>query len=138
MARLLFGGILTLLVLSITACSSLVLIPTYELVVKAVSMQIEQAQEELEQKLDLDFEGFTVEHLVINQQQALTIENLPGYHLEGVYDLKVKLPTRQITQLHNHFNIYLQIQKEGKSWRLLIPEKSGEKQPLVWRGYLII
>ncbi|AFZ56518.1 hypothetical protein H6G54_12760 [Anabaena cylindrica FACHB-243] len=134
MVRFVFTGILVFL----TACSSIALLPTYELVQKAIAIQLEQTQQQLNQKLDLDFQKFNIKGLSITQQQPLTIENLPAYRVRGTYDLTVKLPKRQLTQPQKPFEVYLQIQREGKTWRLLLPEKNSENPQLVWHSYLIL
>ncbi|TAF08159.1 MAG: hypothetical protein EAZ77_07580 [Nostocales cyanobacterium] len=134
MVRFVFIGILVLL----TACSSIALLPTYELVEKAIAIQLQQTQQELQQKLDLDFKKFDLQRVSITQQQPLTIENLPAYRVQGTYDLTVKLPNKQISQPQKPFEIYLQIQREGKSWRLLLPEKSNNDKPSIWHSYLIL
>ncbi len=134
MVRLVLTGILIFL----TACSSIALQPTYELVEKAIAIQLEQTQQQLKQKLDLDFQKFDIKRVAIIQQQPLTIENLPAYHVQGTYDLTVKLPKKQITQPQKPFDIYLQIQREGKSWRLLLPEKTNNDKPSIWHSYQLI
>jgi hypothetical protein len=135
MIRVVFTGILLLLV---TACTGVALLPTYELVQKAIAIQLEQTQQQLSQKLDLDFQKFDIQGLSITQQQPLTIENLPAYHVQGTYNLTVKLPNREIKQPQKPFEIYLQIQREGKSWRLLVPEKNKENTRSIWHSYLIL
>ncbi|MEA5554280.1 hypothetical protein VB713_25425 [Anabaena cylindrica UHCC 0172] len=134
MVRFILIGILVFL----TSCSSIALLPTYELVQKAIAIQLEQTQQQLNQKLDLDFQKFNIKRLSITQQQSLTIENLPAYRVRGTYDLTFKLPKRQLTQPQKPFEVYLQMQREGKTWRLLLPEKSGENPQLVWHSYLIL
>lgn len=127
-----------ILLILITACSSIVLLPTPELVQKAVALQLEQTQQELNQQLDLNFQKFNIQlqRISITQQQPLTIENLPAYRVRGNYDLTVKLPKRSFKQVQRPFEVYLQIQQEGKSWRLLIPEKN--RQYPQWHSYLIL
>ncbi|MEB3147768.1 MAG: hypothetical protein VKL60_01950 [Sphaerospermopsis sp.] len=134
MMRSILIGILILL----TACSSIALQPTYELVEKAIAIQLEQTQQQLTQKLDLDFQKFEIKQVVITQEEPLTIEYLPAYHVQGTYDLTVKLPKKQITQPQKPFDIYLQIQREGKSWRLLLPEKTNNDKPSIWHSYQLM
>jgi hypothetical protein len=121
-----------------TACSSLVLFPTNELVQKAIALQLEQTQQQINQQLTLDLEKFEIKQLAVTQQQFLRIENLPAFRVQGTYDLIAKLPNRGLTQLQKSFDLYLQIQKEGKSWRLLLPEKSDPTTQTIWRGYLVL
>jgi hypothetical protein len=104
---------------------------------KAIAFGLEQTQQKLSQQLDLDFQGFEIKRLSITQEQPLTIENLPAFHVQGSYDLIVKLPKRRLTQPKKTFDVYLQIQQEGKTWRLLIPEKGSKNTQLIWRSYLV-
>ena len=112
----------TIFIVFLTACTTIALSPTPELVQKAIALQLEQTQQQLNQQLDLNFQKFNIQRISITQQQPLTIENLPAYRVQGNYDFTVKLPKRSFKQLEKPFEVYLQIQKEGKSWRLLIPE----------------
>jgi hypothetical protein len=134
MIRFVLTGILLLLM---TACTSLALLPTYDLVEKGIMIQLEQTQQGLQQKVDLDFQKFDIKGVSITQQQPLNIGNLPAYRVQGTYDLIFKLPNQEISQLQKPFDIYLQIQREGKSWRLLLPEKK-DRTPSIWHSYLIL
>ncbi|AFY31065.1 hypothetical protein Cal7507_0575 [Calothrix sp. PCC 7507] len=133
--RLVLTAILLVL---LTACGTIGLLPTSQLVQKAIALQLEQTQQQLNQKLDLDFQGLEIKRLSISQEQPLTVENLPAFRVRGTYDLIIKLPERQLTQLQQQFEIYLQIQREGKSWRLLLPDKNSKDNQAVWRSYLIL
>lgn len=135
MLRLVLTGILVLL---LTACGTIGLLPTDKLVQKAIALQLEQTQKQLNQKLDLDFQGLEIKKLRIKQEKPLTVENLPAFRVRGTYDLVIKLPERQLTQPQQQFELYLQIQREGKSWRLLLPDKSSKEPEPVWRSYLIL
>ncbi|MEC4816912.1 MAG: hypothetical protein SAK29_27120 [Scytonema sp. PMC 1069.18] len=126
-----------ILVVLLTACATSVLAPTYETVENALAFEVEQIQQQLSQQLDLDFQGFDINRLSITKQQPLTIENLLTYHIWGTYNLTFKLPKRQIKQPQKPFDLYLQLQKEGKTWRLLKPERSDRTSQTVWRSYLI-
>jgi predicted XRE-type DNA-binding protein len=134
MVRLVLTAILLILV---TACGSIGLLPTNDLVQKAIALGLEQTQQKLSQQLDLDFQGFEIKRLSITQEQPLTIENLPAFHVKGSYDLIIKLPKRRLTQPQKPFDVYLQIQQEGKTWRLLIPDKASKNTQSIWRSYLI-
>ncbi|MBR8834985.1 MAG: hypothetical protein DSM106950_13340 [Stigonema ocellatum SAG 48.90 = DSM 106950] len=134
MVRLIFTAILLGL---LTACSSIALTPTRQLVEKAIAFELQQTQQELSQQLDLDFRGFKINHLSITEQKPLTIQNLPAFHVLGTYDLTFNLPKRRLTQPQKPFDIYLQLQQEAKTWRLLIPESSSKDTKPVWHSYLI-
>lgn len=135
MIRLLVTGILLAL---LTGCGTIGLLPTTQLVQKAIALQVEQTQQQLNQKLDLDLSDFEIKDLKIRQEQPLTIENLPAFRVRGTYDLILHLPKRQLTQHQQPFEIYLQIQQEGKSWRLLLPQQQNQESQGNWRSYLIL
>lgn len=135
MIRFVFTAILLILV---TACTNIALLPTPELVQKAIALQLEQIQQQLNQQLDLNFQKFNIQRIYITQQQPLTIENLPAYRVQGNYDFSIKLPSRNLKQLQKPFEVYLQIQQEGKSWRLLMPEKNSQHSQAKWHSYLIL
>jgi hypothetical protein len=128
----------TIFIVFLTACTTIALSPTPELVQKAIALQLEQTQQQLNQQLDLNFQKFNIQRIYITQQQPLTIENLPAYRVQGNYDFTVKLPKRSFKQLEKPFEVYLQIQQEGKSWRLLIPEKNHQDPQSKWQSYLIL
>ncbi|MBH8551725.1 hypothetical protein I8751_04910 [Nostocaceae cyanobacterium CENA357] len=134
MVRLVFTAILLVL---LTACGSIGLLPNSQLVQKAIALRLSQTQQQLNQQLDLDFQGFEIKHLSITQEQPLTIQNLPAFRVRGTYDLIVKLPKRQLTQPQQPFEVFMQIQQEGKTWRLLLPDKDGKTTQPTWRSYLI-
>ncbi len=130
--------IISLILLGLlTACTTSVLAPTSRLVEKAIAFELEQTQQQLSQQLDLDFQGFEIHRLSITQEQPLTIQNLPTYRVRGTYELTFKLPKRRLTQPQKPFEVYLQLQKEGKTWRLLVPEASGKDSKPVWHSYFI-
>ncbi|MDZ7962369.1 MAG: hypothetical protein RMY34_31645 [Aulosira sp. DedQUE10] len=130
--------VLTALLVLLTACGTIGLLPTSQLVQKAIALGLEQTQQKLSQKLDLDFQGFDIQKLAISEQKPLTIESLPAFRVRGTYDLIIKLPKRRLTQLQQPFEVYLQIQQEGKTWRLLLPERVNKDTQPIWRSYLIL
>ncbi|BAB73616.1 hypothetical protein ACN23B_09575 [Anabaena sp. FACHB-709] len=134
MVRFFFTAVLLLL---LVGCNNIGLLPTSELVQRAIALQLEQTQEKLNQQLDLNFQGFEIKHLKIRQEQPLTIQNLPAFRVLGTYDLTFQLPKRQLTKLQQPFDVYLQIQQEGKTWRLLLPDKTSKDTEPVWHSYLI-
>ncbi|MEA5581334.1 hypothetical protein VB620_08285 [Nodularia harveyana UHCC-0300] len=135
MVRILLTAILLVF---LAGCGTVGLLPNTQLVQKAIALQVEQTQAQLNEKLDLDFQGFDIKDLKIRQELPLTIQNLPAFRVRGTYDLILHLPTRQLKQLEQPFEVYLQIQQEGKSWRLLVPEQNNTTVPQSWHSYLIL
>jgi hypothetical protein len=121
----------------LTACTTSVIAPTSQLVEKAIALELQQTRQQLNQQLDLDFQGFEINRLSITQRKALTVEDLPTYRIQGNYNLTFKLPKRKLTQPQKLFDVYLQLQREGKTWRLLVPEDDSKDSKQVWRSYSI-
>jgi hypothetical protein len=116
----------------LTACGAGVG-PSNQLVERAIALQLDQTQQELRQQLRLGSEPAQIQirHLSIAKQTPLTIDNLQAFQVRGSYDFTLKLPKRQITRQQNPFEVYLQRQREGKTWRLAYLEVDEENQP-VW------
>jgi hypothetical protein len=103
--------------------------PDRTLVEKAIALQLSQTQQELTQQL---FRGTIspvaaqISHVKIKQQRHLAIADLDGYRVRGTYDLTLDLPKQKVSQRQNRFEIYLQQQSEGKTWKLARPLAGGE------------
>lgn len=124
--------VLIVLVGLLTACSGVGMEANRELVQKAIALQMQQTQQQLQQQV----RDFDIKHIKIAQKQPISIQDLPGYRVQGTYDLKIKLPKQQLTQQKNPFEVYLQRQKEGKTWRLALPQFSPNGVSS-WFTYLI-
>ena len=131
--RLIRGIVLVLLVGCLTACSASGTALGEDIVQQAIALQVWQTQQALSQQLKLvapDPEQITIRHVVVTTKAPLTIQKLPAYKLQGTYDFTLTRPKRQVTQRHNAFEIYIQSQSEGKTWRLAqreIDEAGNEK-----------
>lgn len=126
-----------MLLVLLSACGTNTIEPSSQIVQRGLALQLEQTQQQLSQQLGLDTKGFKIKRVEITQQEPFRIQNLPAYHIRGTYDLTMQLPTRQVNQQHNPFEIYLQRQKEGKTWRLALPKFSGNDTKPAWFTYLI-
>jgi hypothetical protein len=127
---------ISILLLLLTACRVVTAIPNESLVQQAIALQLSHTQQELTQKLKLDRPPtWTIKQLHIDDRQLLSIENLPTFHLCGTYDLQLQLPTQQVTRHHQPFEVYLQLQPEGKTWRLARPLPTGTSP--TWKTELL-
>ena len=139
MVRLILTAILLAL---LTACGTVGLEPSSQLVQRAIAIALEQTQQQLSQQRRESERThlpprFEINRAVITKQEPLVIQNLPAYHVQGTYDFTLKLPRRQVKQQHSRFDIYLQRQQEGKTWRLALPQSTGKDSKPVWFTYLI-
>jgi hypothetical protein len=124
-----------ILILLLTACNAPTppteFAPDGEVIKKALILSISQAQERLGNSLGVAQPSLEIAQINVTLLEPVYIANLSAYHLQGNYNLTLKLPHQRVQQSKNPFDIYLQRQIEGKSWRLLKPV--GEEL----RSYLI-
>ncbi len=117
--------------------------PSRFIVQQAIALQLNLTKSELEEHLKQHqialkkIPDYEINKLVIQQEEPVVIQDLIGYHIRGTYNLTFKLPDGRITDRGNPFDIYLQLQKEAKSWRLAIQKSSGQNAQPIWVTYLI-
>lgn len=121
------------LALVLTACGFVGGKPNTELIEQAIALQLSQTQQELSQQLRLDDQPISIRinRIKIAEQTPLQINQLQSYHLLGICDFTVKFAQRSITQQDAPFEVYLQRQQEGKTWRVA-SLKSNENGELTW------
>ncbi|PSF36245.1 hypothetical protein C7H19_13640 [Aphanothece hegewaldii CCALA 016] len=133
--------IIPLLILMLNACSSLTppieLAPNGEIVKKAIALQLKQTETALSESLMASSPQFDLNQIKVKNIDPLFIAHLATYHLQGTYNLKLKLPRQKVTQQSNPFDIYLQRQVEGKTWRLLRRDLHDDDAQPQWTSYLI-
>ena len=119
--------LILVLVLLLNGCSGVE--PNKEIVENAIALQTRLLQQQLQQ-----MNKPVISHVNITQTTTLSIDKLTGYRINGTYDLK--LPKQRLSQQKNPFDIYLQRQKEGKTWRLALP-KMAKNGVFTWLTYAI-
>lgn len=130
MVRAIWAIVLALL---LTACGIVGGKPSTELVEQAIALQLSQSQQELSQQLRLEDQptNIHINRVKITEQTPLQINKLQSYHLLGSCDFTVKLAKRSVTQHDTPFEVYLQRQQEGKTWRVA-SLKANENGELIW------
>jgi len=121
--------------------------PGNALVRRAIALQFSQTQQELIQQLNptqysadrptSPTPTFTINRAIVTARKKLALGNLPLYRVQGTYNLTLSLPDRTLKRQQNAFEIYLQRQREGKTWRLVRPELRATGQKPIWRSYSI-
>ena len=126
--------------LLLTACTvgkpPLEFSPDGEIVQKAIALQLANAESQISQQLNTTKPTFTISQVRVDKIDPVFIESLPSYHLQGTYNLQLNLSRQEVLQKGNAFDLYLQRQVEGKTWRLLRRWVNGNDKPQ-WRSYLI-
>ena len=150
-----FSVALILLLTLLTACGGNTppkgLAPGKDIVKHAIARQLTLTEDRLTAQLDQAFPtNFTIQNLNIKTLNPVYIADLATYQISGTYTLKLNLPRQEVTQEKNQFEIYLQRQAEGKTWRLLIrdndfsasntnenKEEDTEEKVTAWKSYLV-
>ncbi len=139
--RLIPFFLMIVLTIGLTACQTATppteLTPDGEIVQKAIALQLSKTEERLSQQLNTSVPILEISKIQVKQNEPVFIEDLAAYHLTGTYRLKLKLPHQEVTQRQNPFDIYLQRQAEGKTWRLLRREVKDIQAEPQWSSYLI-
>ena len=125
----------------LTACGAATppvsLAPVGHIVKQAILLQLQQTEQKLSDQLLASDPKLEITHVKIKQLEPLYLAKLATYHLQGSYTLNIHLSDHKVTQKDNLFDIYLQRQKEGKTWRWLKKESESEDSEPNWRSYLI-
>jgi len=136
--RLMLAAILILL---LSACGSPTppteLAPDGKIVTKALNLFLTQTQASLGDNLQTEQPEFSLSGIQVKKLEPIYIAKLPAYHLSGTYNLILKSTSQKVTQKNNSFDIYLQRQREGKSWRLLKRDPDASANSPKWFSYLI-
>lgn len=122
----------------LTACN--LTSPPSDIVQKAIALQLGQTQQSLAQALGMPADAdpkTAISHVAIAERKSELVGKLPTYHVQGTYDLTAAYGDEQINQKRNQFDVYVQEQIEGKTWRLLKPDVDADGKTLQWRSYLI-
>ncbi len=143
--------LILLLMIVLTACGNNTppkgFAPSNEIVRHAIARKLTLTEDRLTAQLDQPtVTDIKIQNLKIQALNPLYIADLPTYLVSGTYTLKLNLPRQEVTQNKNEFEVYLQRQAEGKTWRLLIPDTSPPKaaeeetdqdQATAWASYLV-
>lgn len=120
-----------------TASPSVTLAPGGDIIQKAIALQIERSQQQLSQQLQASHPNLKITKINVKEIEPLFIGKLPTYHLLGTYNLKIELPNQNVKQNNNEFDIYIQHQREGKTWRWLKREQADPDAETQWFSYSI-
>ncbi|WP_416245478.1 hypothetical protein [Crocosphaera sp. XPORK-15E] len=132
---------MTVLLIFLTACGTatapIEFAPDGDIIQQAIRLQLSQRLNPLSQQLNTKHPQLEIGQINVKNIDSIVVSELPTYHLQGTYNLKLILPRQQVNQKNNQFEIYLQRQAEGKTWRLLSKDNKKASEELSWKSYLI-
>jgi hypothetical protein len=130
--RLVLGG----LVLFLSGCVALGA-PSKTVIQQALQLQVAQTQASLSQQLKLPAPTVGVRQIRVGDRSRLRIGDLPAYRIRGQFDLQPRQGRRQQSIKRSPFELYMQRQPEGKTWRLAVPAGSTTGLEQDWRTYAL-
>ncbi len=139
--KLVQGILAAIFIILLTACGTTTppteLAPSGDIVEKAIALQLQQTSSSLSQQLELTTPKLTISNINVNKLEPIFIAELPAYHLVGTYNLTMKFSRQKVKLKNDPFEIYLQRQTEGKTWRLLRKKITDSGNKIEWLSYLI-
>ncbi len=133
--------LIAILIIFLIACGSPTapseFAPNGEIVKKAIALKLNQNSQRLSEQLNATRPQLEISNINVKELDSILVAQLPTYHLQGTYNLRLILPRQKITQKQNRFDIYLQRQIEGETWRLLRRDLRLSSQEPQWTSYLI-
>lgn len=131
--------LVAILCLVVSGCGVKLLIPDMVLVKQAIARQITLDQKQVARQLfwSETVPKFQLQRVTISAIEPMVIQNLQSYQVRGSYDLTLKFSKRQWQQQQNPFEVYLQRQQRGETWRLARPQIESQNNEIIWLTYLI-
>ncbi len=131
--------LLLTLIFLVTGCSAvappLEFAPPPDTIKKGIVLQLQQRYSNLSSQLNHTHPLPVIKQINVTKIEPLFIANFATYHLKGTYQIQLNLATHTVEQKQNKFDIYLQRQRQGKTWRLL--RKDTSTNPDKWSSYHI-
>ena len=109
--------------------------PQPAIITQALQLQLDKEYEQISKQLNTDKPQFTITKIKINKITPTIQFKLPTYHLEGNYQITLQQKNFQRKKISNNFQLDLQRQLAGKTWRLIVPEHSH--QSIKYHSYKI-
>lgn len=103
--------------------------PNPSIIEKAIIFKLQKQHQYLSKQLQTNAPKLQVTKINIQKIEPTIINHLPTYHLEGTYKLDFKQNRGKNRIINNSFNLDLQRQPKGYTWRILMKtkEKNSEK-----------
>jgi hypothetical protein len=115
-------GLVLFLGLFLVACGDSRL-PSVGTIERAIVLGVTQSQQALSHQLQIGMpKDIKVSKVDLHDPVTEVINNAPGYHLQGHYDLSFKQSDRRVSQKDLEFDIHLASEMVGKALRWQLAE----------------
>ncbi|MGY6531042.1 MAG: hypothetical protein ACXITR_14045 [Cyanobacterium sp.] len=111
-----------------TVSAPLEFAPPPNIVEKAIALTLQSSYDDLGYQLQTNPATFEISKIDIKHIKPQIIYNLPVYHLEGIYQIKLKLNNNKTKIIKNPFQLDIERSKKGETWRLLERNKKRGKE----------
>jgi hypothetical protein len=132
---------MVLVAVLLVGCQAL---PKTTVVERAIALQFRQTQAELSTLLRPDDSAppdFRISHVKVSDRQSLIIGDLKSVRVQGTYDVTLTYPDRRlnsrVVQRQNPFEVFLQQQPDGDTWRLAQLKQGTQAEDERWLTTLI-
>jgi hypothetical protein len=100
--------------------------PDGPVIQRAIAQKLQRHYQQLSQTISALPPVLEPKNIQVQSLDAFFLQSLPVYHLQGTYDLTLTFSSqRNETRRRNTFDLYLQRQPEGKTWRSLEQTSQG-------------
>jgi len=93
--------------------------PPPSIVEKAIALTLQSSYNNLGDQLKTKPATFELSKIDVKRIESRIIYNLSVYHLEGIYNIKLKLNNNKTKTIKNEFQLDIERRKQGETWRLL-------------------
>ena len=132
---ILFLGISLCLVIGLLGCqlkqAPLEFAPDGDVIKREMQRELSQHYGELSNVIEATPPTVQPKNIRVKAINSFFLNRLPVYHTQGLYDVSLKFSNQEKISTNNSFDLYLQRQTEGKTWRSLEETENG------WRSYQV-
>lgn len=97
--------------------------PNPEIIQKALYLQLEEKYKKISSNLQSSPLPIEIKKINVKQINPLFLNDSAVYHLQGEYNLQLQLNNKNVQHKNKPFDLYLERQKEGKTWHIISPNK---------------
>jgi hypothetical protein len=99
--------------------------PDGTVIQQAIAFKLNHHYQDLSRTIATVPPTLELKNIQVQSLDSFFLKQLPVYHLRGTYDITLTFPHQADTRKHNAFEVYLQRQTEGKTWRSLQKTAQG-------------